>query len=180
MDASPDGPFGVGDFPADLDRVSWGALFWGPLWAFAHGLWSWLAIRLAWEIGSRTFFVFLNNGRMTMSSPLRAAVSVAAALISWGLVSVLALRANRLNWQRARNSKGESRYRRTSGTVTQYLSTQSLWMKTGVVMTALGYAVGMWRVREDMEWLIAAAAASSVSLAAIALLRMRDHRQPRA
>jgi hypothetical protein len=33
--------FGVGTVPLALDRINWGALVLGPLWALGYGAWGW-------------------------------------------------------------------------------------------------------------------------------------------
>lgn len=83
MSAIDTGAMGDGPFPAELDRINWGAVLMPGLWSLCHGMWAWWLIEavlwVAWMFGAWQLRV-LGGGRSD-------SLPVLVGLLIWGVLS---------------------------------------------------------------------------------------------
>jgi hypothetical protein len=93
--------FGVGTVPLALDRINWGALVLGPLWALAYGAWGWCVGLIAARVVPFALFYVVPASRSAIPT-------VIISLGVWALYFVpavlFAFRANRLAWSAAQRA----------------------------------------------------------------------------
>lgn len=127
---------GDGDFPAQLDRVNWGAFFFSGIWAFWYGFWWWIALLVAALVaGTDTGEVLAEI--LGGSALVLLWVRVVCVCAVWGATLYLALNANRLVWESERD-----RLARTPAgldgpiTVGSYRKAQRTWAIAGLLLWA--------------------------------------------
>ena len=110
--------------PLDLDRVNWGAFFFGWLWAGAYGAWPWFALLFVYWVTSRQILFLAAD---SSDRVLTTTVAIVTAVGTWALPAMLALRANRTLWRYERDRRAGT-FRpavgRPSPVVSQYLASQ--------------------------------------------------------
>jgi hypothetical protein len=93
---------GNGDFPAELDRVNWGAFFFSGIWALWYGFWWWIALLVA-AVAAGTNAGEVLIGLLGGSALVHFWVRVVCVCAVWGATVYLALNANRLVWESERD-----------------------------------------------------------------------------
>ncbi|MDZ4064723.1 MAG: hypothetical protein U1E22_08670, partial [Coriobacteriia bacterium] len=170
--AEPSQLFGQGEFPASLDRLNWGAVLMSALWALAYGMWPISLLFLALRFGA---VVLLGVLRATLaSSPsLAIAMAVGIEVVTWVVLGVFGLRANRLAWQRhgARLGGRDSQPQSRPLTVEGYLTNQTIWVRVGIIFTITGTAYGLYEVANSASRQLAPAlAGTACALLAVGVL----------
>jgi hypothetical protein len=139
---------GEGEFPARLDRVNWTLIFWGGLWVFYYGAWSWLALVLGLNIAAVALYLFVLSGGA--SAPVFLVASVIYVLASYTLLIVLAKRANRHVWERERRRvkrQSDESLPRLAQLVSEYVRGQRRWAWIGFAMLSLSTVSTLWNTR---------------------------------
>lgn len=128
--------FGVGD-PDRVDRVNWGAFFFGWVWALAYGAWPWFIALLVYWVMRR--IVLLASAQMHDASA-DLALAAALALGYWGLSALLAVRANRIVWRYEQGrvaGVSHAAVAKPALTVSEYLASQRTWGYAGLSLFLL-------------------------------------------
>lgn len=137
-----EGQFGYGPFPAELDRLNWGALIFGWVWAIWHGLGLWSALLF---VGGFVGFVLVTLARTSalgQSLAAQFAIIAAYAAVTWTVLAVFAFRANRLFWERqGRRIQAGALHPYKTRPVADYEASQLLVAPLGFALLVLGYVV---------------------------------------
>jgi hypothetical protein len=182
-DAAPalDRRIGEGDFPAELDRVNWGAVLWGPIWALSHRLWSWvLILSLATLLTAVLLTAVLVLSGLHDVLPVRlAALSLSAALY-WCVVAFFGLRANRLVWERESRvtlARADQPLPHSSASLTRYVEVQRGWLDSGLSLTGLVWGWGYFNAVRHAEPLAIQTVKIVVTLGVLGVLFVHDKRR---
>lgn len=143
----PEARFGQGDFPAVLDRVNWGAILLGGLWAVINGVWP-AALALI-TLRVLAFGFFLSFGQhLNDSAAMVLAVSLGAELLNWIVLGWFGMHANALAWrsENRRIASGQWQPPGLTLSVQRYLDNQRNWVGLGALLLLMGYAMGYQRL----------------------------------
>lgn len=136
--------FGQGDFPEELNRLNWGAMFMGGIWALVHGVWRWLIAFIVLRILAIFVFLPFSNGELANSATWGLISSVLSEIIYWVILGVFALNANRLAWQRTGRLMASGRHEPSalSPSIESFSKAQRTWFLVGLALTVFQYANG--------------------------------------
>jgi len=126
---------GEGEFPAELDRVSWVAAFFPFLWAVYYGMWTWAA---GFAVIALTPLVLLGVLERPALRVMMPAVYFAVSAASAVLAAVLALSTNRIIWRRAQRDMGSNRRAIGPVTVERYARSTQFWAPLGLALLLFG------------------------------------------
>lgn len=128
---------GEGEFPAELDRVNFGAFLLGVLWAPWHRLWGWFAVLVAMEILESV--VGLTMLRFLGGMVAQIIGMVVFRIGYWTVMVVFGLRANRLVWnaEERRVARAGGSPSRRPALITKYVAAERVWAVVGLVLLAL-------------------------------------------
>jgi len=139
------GAFGVGDFPARLERFNWGAFLLPALWGVVYGVWPivglWFAAAFAPLFLSIVFGVSQAGGAIVIPS------LIAITVVSDAFLAVARLwtggSANRLYWNREAVRLRVKPGARPKFTLHTYPIRQRLWVLWGIagLIGGLGFAL---------------------------------------
>ena len=139
---SPDARLlGAGEFPPELDRVSWGAALLSFWWAITHGLMRWTLVFIGLGLAQATVWYLMRRAGLEGDLPAVLTVVLISALTGVGLSVLFGVRANRLVWAReAAIDKSDVHPGARSGpTVAKYVRDERIWAIAGVTLTAASY-----------------------------------------
>ncbi len=132
---------GDGELPQELNRLNWGALLLGMLWALIYAPWPWFFILAGARIGLAAAGFYFHG--LFPGQSLQLAFTLAYVGLYWALVVVFAFRANSLAWMgegsRVARQSDQS-VPRPAKLVTEYVSAQSKWIIGGIIYHFLMWA----------------------------------------
>ncbi len=136
--------FGRGEFPKELDRLNWGAMLMGVLWALAYGVWPWLLALGALQIVGMVVFGFFNNSELANSAIWGLVAHVVSQTVTWTALGLFALSANRLAWKRMGRLIASGRHQPSSlsPSIEKFSKSQKTWLLIGLAVTVVQYANG--------------------------------------
>jgi hypothetical protein len=93
---------GQGSFPAELDRVNWGAFWLSVLWGFFNGLWEWslIVILLTWAVDAGAFNLTVMIAGVNALGWYFFFERLVLAVAGGVIALVAGLYGNRLVWRR--------------------------------------------------------------------------------
>jgi hypothetical protein len=148
-----------------LDRINWGAFFFGWLWAAAHGLWLWFAILGLLDLLATVFFASLYATLVGRSPLALVALSAASAMAGAVLLAVFAFRANQLYLDRHPGAESLRRF----------ATSQRLWAGIGLAFWILGLASGAYATARGAQALMAPRAiGTAVDVLAVLVIWLYD------
>ena len=139
--------FGLGAVPERIRRFSWPAMLWGPIWAFAYGLWGWFALFVVLGLTSLPVGVIVAK-MLSETAPWLAPLVTASTNALYGVVVLwFGTVANRRLWAL---ESGERRGKRVAMArpayfpVDHFWQTQLGWGLSGVALWALSLGLAIF------------------------------------
>ncbi len=159
--------FGEGDFPEELNRLNWGAVFLGTLWALIHGVWLWVLLLLGLRIGA--IFIVVRLQVLSGFAGPAAAASVVFGVAEWAVLGLFGRHANRLAWsaEAKRLASGRTQPPALVLTVGKFRNKQTALLRLGVLLTLAGYVYGYAQLNSSAPSRLVPAAFGTVCGAAV-------------